>query len=398
MRLFGVNHGGTPSFRFSAQTMILAAVLTGLGATGCGQQDKTSSLDTVEVPQTSVKSQNQIGFCWAYATMGFLESLAIKKSGTTIDLSEEALGFYRMAEELVFLSKKFPAADLADAKMVADKTFEGLEGWDATFNPAYNPGFPARNALQLVEDFGVVPESAWSYKFLTAEQTDKFFAAVFGGFAGLMAQHGQRNVTQQMIFDLLASEGAYGSRPPENFDYTTAAGEVRNINGKDFLAQVVGFTADDYTYMIPDQVIDYGKIVKAVKLTLARGIDVPLSYNIYEGSINRWDASHSAKNLDPDHLELDGGHLVLITDFVNYGGRPGAVSDDVLKLEMEKSPNELDFVVIKNSWDTRPQSPRLRLPGYYTMDQSYLQLVSKTETDITVVVPRDIAFAVRYGD
>ena len=390
--------GSFVAAKSNAVKIIFASSLVALGLSGCGRSVKPAKLHTVEVPQTPIKSQNKIGFCWSYATMGFLETLTLKKTGQTMDFSEEALGFYRMAEELRALSKKHPASELADADMVSKKVFEGLEGWDMTFNPAYNPGFQGRNAMQLVQDYGVVPESAWSYKFLTEEQTDKFFAAVFTGFAGLMAQRGQGNITQDMIFDLLASQDAYGSRPPAEFDYTSAAGDTRKIAAKDFVSQIIGFTPDDYTYMIPDQVINYDKIVQAIKMTLARGLDVPLSYVIYAGAINKWDASHSAKDLDPDHLEAGGGHLVLITDFVNHGGRPGAVADDVLQAEMGKPASDLDFVVIKNSWDTRPQSPVLRLPGYFTMDQSYLRLLSHKETDITVVVPRDIAFAVRYGN
>lgn len=377
---------------------ILAATVASLALSGCGRTMKPARLDTVEVPQTPIKSQYRIGFCWSYGTIGFLETLMIKKTGQTMDFSEEALGFYRMAEELKALSKKFPASELADVDMVSKKVFEGLQGWDMTFNPAYNPGMPVRNSMQLVQDYGVVPESAWSYKFKTDEQIDKFSATVFAGFASLMTQRGQGNITQDMVFDLLASPDAFGSRPPTEFDYTSPAGDTAKISAKDFVSNVIGFTPDDYTYLIPDQTIGYDQIVKATKLTLARGINVPLSYAIYDGAINQWDASHSAKDLDPANLKLDGGHLVLITDFVNKGGRPGAVANDVLQTELAKPSSELDFVVIKNSWDTRPQSPVLRLPGYYTMDQSYISLLSKKQTDITVVVPRDIAFAVRYGN
>ena len=212
-----------------------------------------------------------------------------------------------------------------------------------------------------------------------------------------MQAHGQNNVTQEMIFDLLASQGAYGSRPPTSFTYVEPNGESRAVTARDFARDIIGFNPDDFTYMIPDSQIDYAKIVTATKLALARGLDVPLSYTIYAGATNRWDASYSAKNLDPAHLEVDGGHAVLITDFVNVGGRPGAMPNSQLQTELNKAPTDLDYLVIKNSWDTALQSPLLRLPGYFTVDQSYVQLLARTPTDITVVVPRDIAFQVRYG-
>ena len=375
----------------------LGQILLITAISACGKSPSTSSLTTVEVPQTAVKAQNRIGFCWSYATMGFLESIMLKKTGQSVDLSEEALGFYRMAEELTALSKETEATDLATADKVEKKVFEGLEGWDLTFNPAYNPGFKARSSLQLVKDYGVVPENVWSYKFLSDEQNAHFFQTVFTSFSQLMQTHGRGNVTQEMIYDLLASQGAYGSRPPSDFDYVFPNGQHRKVTAQEFATEIIGFSPDDYTYMIPDQQIGYNKIVSAMKLSLARGIDVPLSYTIYTGSENRWDASFSTKDLDVNNLKLDGGHAVLITDFVNKNGMPGAVPNATLQAELAKPASELDFVVIKNSWDTSVQSPVLRLPGYFTMDQGYLQLLSKKPTDITIVVPRDIAFQVRYG-
>lgn len=376
----------------------LVGILLMSSLASCGKAPGSSTLKTVDVPQTQVKGQNYVGFCWSYGTMGFLETLMLKKTGQALDLSEEALGFYRMAEELVALSRNNEAADLETEELVQKKVFESLEGWTLMFNPTYNPGFRARGSLQLVKDYGVVPESVWSYKFLTDKQSKEFSKAVFSGFAALMKAQGRNNVTRDMVFGLLASPGAYGSRPPSEFNYVFPNGENRKILATDFASQVIGFSPDDYTYMIPDKQIDFNKIITAVKLTLSRGINVPLSYSIYKGSQNNWDASYSAKNLDPANLTGEGGHLVLITDFVNLNGRPGAVSNANLQAEMNKPSTDLDYLVIKNSWNTHVQSPLLRLPGYFTMDQSYLQLLSQKQTDIRVIVPRDIAFQVRYGD
>jgi hypothetical protein len=356
-----------------------------------------SSTKTVDVPQTPVKDQNNIGFCWAYATNGFLESILLKKSGQAVDLSEEAIGFYRMAEELRSLSRRLTPEQLVDRAEIEKALFEGLEGWDLTFNPDYNPGFRARGSLELVRDYGVVPEYAWSFKFLDDATTAKFFDTVLNGFVELNRAHGRGGVTREMAMDLLASPGAYGSRPPESFTWTFPGGESKVITAKDFAANIIGFTPDDFTYMTPDTQIGYDQLVKATKLSLARGLSVPLSYIIYEGSQNDWDASYSAAKVPGENPQVEGGHAVLMTDFVNAGGVPGAVSSSVLTAELAKPASDLDFVVFKNSWSTSVQSPRLRLPGYFTMDQSYIRLLAKKPTDITIVVPRDIAFQVRYN-
>lgn len=373
-------------------------IVAAITLSGCGQLGPKSRLDTVEIPQTVVKAQNKVGFCWSYATMAFIESLMLKKTGQALDLSEEALGFYRMSEELLALSYNHDASELASADAVANKVFEGLEGWDLMFNPEYNPGIKGRGSLQLVKDFGVVPESVWSYKFTRSEQREEFFKNLFAGFSALMQANGRGHVTRDMIFDLLASPTAFGSRPPTEYDWTFPDGQRRKVTAVEFATEIIGFTPDDYTYMIPDSTINFDKMILAIKKTLARGVDVPLSYTIYDQSENRWDASYSTRNMDLNNLRPVGGHAVLITDFVNKGGRPGLVSQATLATEVAKSSSELDFIVFKNSWNTSIQSPLLRYPGYFTMDQSYIQLLTKKTTDISVIVPRDIAFDVRYSD
>jgi hypothetical protein len=160
---------------------------------------------------------------------------------------------------------------------------------------------------------------------------------------------------------------------------------------------VIGFTPDDYTYMHVDGRIGYSEIIKGIKLSLAAGYSVPLGYVIYDGAESDWDASYSGARVDENNLKVGGGHSVLITDFVNKGGRPGAISAAELRAELDKTSDELDYIVFKNSWDTLLQSPLLKLPGYYTMDQSYLKIISKKPGDISIVVPRDIAMKARYN-
>jgi C1A family cysteine protease len=54
----------------------------------CTQNPNASKIKTVDIPQTAVKDQNSIGFCWYYATMGLIETLMLKKTGQSVDLSE----------------------------------------------------------------------------------------------------------------------------------------------------------------------------------------------------------------------------------------------------------------------------------------------------------------------
>ena len=377
--------------------VFMLAALTAF-TTSCGERTKSSRLDTVDIPLTPVKSQGRVGFCWSYAAIGFVENVMKKKTGVALDLSEEALGYHRMAEELVALSRKYAASELADAQAVSEKVFEGLEGWDVTFNPAYNPGAPVRNAFQLMQMYGVVPEADWSYKFTSDQQLTDLMNFIYDGFAKLMQTHGKDNVTRAMIFDLLNQPQAFGKAPPQSFSYLYPDGSRRDFTSVNFLSDVIGFTPDDYTYLISDQQIGYDQFVSAMKLSLSRGLSVPFSYIIYQDTFDDWDASYSIRPNTPLPGVLDGGHAVLVTDFVNIGGKPGAVSSEVLTRELSKPASDLNYVVIKNSWGTRYQSPLLPLPGFHTVDQSYLRELSKVQTHLSIVVPRDIAMQVRYGN
>ena len=377
---------------------VSCVAIISLQIVGCGQSPTTvSKIQTVDIGQTPVKSQGQVGFCWSYATIGLLESLMKKKTGVSVDLSEEALGYYRMAEELYALSSKFEATELSTSAQVAGVVFEGLQGWDLSFNPVYHPDLPrVRNSMQLIEAYGTVPESVWTYKFTTGAQEEQVFESIFADFSALMLKRGRGQVTRDMVFDLLAKPQAFGSRPPTEFTYLAPNGHSRLISAVNFASDIIGFSKDDYTNLIPDTQIGYPQLVQALKLTLARGINVPFSYTIFKDQFDSWDASYQV--LDPNAaLVPAGGHAVIVTDFVNNGGRPGLVSPDVLAQELAKSSDDLQFVVIKNSWGTGLQSPLLPLAGYHTIHQSYLRALTKTRTDISIIVPRDIAMQVRYN-
>jgi hypothetical protein len=148
-----------------------------------------------------------------------------------------------------------------------------------------------------------------------------------------MRLNGRGQVPREMVFGLLAKQGAYGSRPPERFTYLSPNGTSRSVSAVSFVSDTNGFSKDGYTYLVPDAQIGYSQLVSAMKLTLARGLNIPFSHAIFKGQFNQWDASYAVLSPTTQPIEIVGGHAVLVTDFVNNGGRRGLISPDALSRE-----------------------------------------------------------------
>jgi hypothetical protein len=106
---------------------------------------------------------------------------------------------------------------------------------------------------------------------------------------------------------------------------------------------------------------------------------------------------------DAELFEKDGGHAVLIDDFVNQGSAEGALPLAQLALEFLRPTKDLGFFVFKNSWGKNARTNEFgkvlegSKTGYYKIDREYLQgsanmsKLDKYKGILEVVVPSDIA-------
>ena len=69
-------------------SMVLACMSLLLMVVSASAQEKKAFRIIKEIPITSVKNQYRSGTCWDYATLGFLESEILRKTGKTYDLCE----------------------------------------------------------------------------------------------------------------------------------------------------------------------------------------------------------------------------------------------------------------------------------------------------------------------
>lgn len=365
----------------------------------------TSSVSTVAIPQTDVRDQGRFGICWAYGTTGLIESEILRTDNLKVDISEEALAFEHMAEALRAQFAVMGSSDLIEFFMRGQLP----EGWvtRTTKELAYmyeDSPYVQHDALALIKIHGAVPESAWSYKITTVEQRNQLMRAVRQNVRkamdeGLIIQ----KLTIEQIKDLILvgrGRNAFPSRPPAYFQWN---GKL--ISARDFASQVLKFNPDAWEAVAIHKEADVAGFIQIVKTTLALGHSVPLAFpiNIDRISGDSFRADTNNKDYFWSNYGRDGGHLVLVTDFINKGGVRGAVSDDMLKAELEKPAEELDALLFKNSWGVGAKVNEngdpvgMSADGYYKMEIGYIRGIAKIPEATKnpwgatlAVVPREI--------
>lgn len=384
---------------FSASLISLAVV--SFLALGCGQEtsklsqgaEKSSQVTSVALPLTPVEDQGRIGLCWAYGTMGLIESHAKSTHGRVINISEEALAFYHLAH---YLTQNIQSLEIGDLLTFLSR---GLNEGFYTRLPKDRRQHGELDALDLVKKYGVVPESAWSFKFTSDAARQSLISAIrqntLQSIAGLI----RKDLTVEFVMkNILVGKGAFPSKPPTNFAY-----EGKQMTAQQMLTEVAAFDPDAYEAVETRSLQDLDTVIHATKRALARGVSVPFGFPINIRRL-KGDIFTGKDVADPeDHIafSLDGGHLVLVTDFVNVNGRAGLLPTGELQKELGKPSSEIDHIVFKNSWGVGAKTNETGLPvgfsvdGFYKMDQSYLQGAARASAKgalgLIAVVPSDIA-------
>ena len=127
-----------------------------------------------ENPVTPVKNQNRSGTCWAFSTLGFFESEAIRICNIKDTLK------YPDFSEMYVVHKSY--SDRADK-------YVRLDG-----NLTFAAGSEADDVLDIIRDYGIMPQSAYSgmnYGSELPEQAE--LDAVLRAYVGAVAKKPNRN-------------------------------------------------------------------------------------------------------------------------------------------------------------------------------------------------------------
>ncbi len=207
---------------------VFFAVLVALTATGLNAKTpKTKTTPTRSKPVftvvkenkiTSIKDQNRSGTCWDYATMSFIESEILRKSGKTYNLSE-----------MFIASKNYMDRAVKTVRMHGDVSFAQGGSFD---DPVY-----------VIKQHGIVPEEAMALPgTMTGDSLANFgeFFDVMSPYVAAVAKSKAKKLSPAWKNGLQGILDSYLGKCPENFTY-----EGHSYTPQTF-AQSLGLDWDDY--------------------------------------------------------------------------------------------------------------------------------------------------------
>lgn len=379
--------------RFTAHLVALLTITT-LGACGRIHKPSVSTTDSVDIPQTSIKNQYAAGFCWSYAALALIESNHKIRTGEEIDLSEEALGYVRMRHELSQVARKFRDGAMTFEAVSTWLDGRSLEGWYVRNSDTS----PTEDAMELIDDYGLVPESEWSLKLKTRSDVNTLKRSIASAFKTFLTS--SEPISDQALDSVLTTDGAFTSAPPSTFHFNG-----KRHSSTSFARQYLKFSSQDYVLLQAKSASDTGRLISAAKRAMAAGFSIPVSFgvsmkNLKSGFFSATDRATSDLDSNPtlvsELITLTGSHAVIATDFINRGGVEGAIPTDQLEIEVQKPASELSYLKLKNSWGAHSSTTEngedviSSNDGYYRMDYAYIKAVA-AKGKFGVVVPRTFA-------
>lgn len=342
-------------------TAFLVASL--VGVTSCGRE-QTSHEDVVDIAGTPAKWQS-IGNCWAYSAVGWIESLALRNAGLTLDLSETYIT-YRDWQEKLARSEELQT------------------------------GGSVPLAMRLLQKYGYVLEKDMipGEANQTFSETQKRAEAYIKEslVSGLLSRNrdqatiiAELDVAFGVKIDQIALKALSLNKlmigKDDNGNLRSAAAEYQDWTS-------VGWYNDQTPTEIPgvNKKLSsrQSEIMKLVKAALNAGHPVVLDWFVDFGALDS-KGIFSLETLKATPETRQGYHSTVLEDYVVGVKDPvtgleriigeGEVSDSEKALALEKG--DIKYLVVKNSWGglerrDRPSYVRGTEGGFHRLDANYL--------------------------
>ncbi len=177
-----------------------------------------TTIDSVGI--TSVKDQHRSSTCWAFSTIGFLESELLRMGKGEYDLSEMFVVNHTMMDRAEYVVRMYGSCEFA-------------------------PGGSAYDVIYCLKNYGMVPQEAMPGILYGSNPADTLpvhaeLDAVAGGYIHALTTSKLKKLTPVWKKGLQAIYDTYLGACPGTFTY----------NGKEYtpqsFAQMLGLNADDY--------------------------------------------------------------------------------------------------------------------------------------------------------
>jgi len=170
-----------------------------------------------QVKTSVIKSQDQTGTCWCFATVSFIETEAIRQGKPEIDISE----MYLVRNTYINKAKSFIR-------------FQGKNN--------FSEGGQAHDAINSAIEAGFVPESVYS-GLNYGEKVHKHgeLETVLKGYLDGVVKNANQKLSTTWLNGVKSALDSYLGVPPVSFVYNG-----KNYTPQTFAKEVVGFNAGDY--------------------------------------------------------------------------------------------------------------------------------------------------------
>ena len=178
-----------------------------------------TTIDSIAI--TSVKDQNRSSTCWAFSTIGFLESELIRTGKGEYDLSEMFVVSKTMMDRATYYVRQYGQGS------------------------SFAPGGSAYDVLYCMTHYGLVPQEAMPGIRYGASKSDTLpvhteLDAVAGGYLKALTNGKLKKLTPVWREGLQAIYDTYLGKCPEEFEY-----EGQRYTPKSFV-ESLGLSADNY--------------------------------------------------------------------------------------------------------------------------------------------------------